>query len=105
LNADHVEPRVVTAGDPDVVEVIESKAKLGLDQWVPGRLALPRDAEGLEAVDARRDKVDIGAPARNDRITRDDVMPDTAGREGLDKVFPGLMVSQASRRWRVWMKE
>lgn len=61
----------MSAGEPDVVQVVEADAELGTDERVGRGLELARDAVGLEAEDARGDIVHVVAPAGNHRVPAD----------------------------------
>jgi hypothetical protein len=70
LDSEHNEAAVVSAGEADVVQIVETDAELGADEGVGGRFQFPGHAVGLETVDAGRHVVHVVAPARHDRVTR-----------------------------------
>ena len=71
LDAKHDEPRVVTASQTNVVEVVEADTELGADQRVGGRVKLAGDAVGLEAIDTGSDIVDVISPSSHYRVSLD----------------------------------
>ena len=81
LDAEHVEAGVVAAGDANVVEIIEAKTELALDKRVTGRIGLAGDAEGLVAVDAGCNKVDIATPSGYNGIAWNNGVRNTCGGE------------------------
>lgn len=63
LNAQHDKAGVVSASDANVVEIVESSAKLGANERVCWRVQLTRHTVRLEAEDASSDIIDVVAPS------------------------------------------
>ena len=61
----------MTAGQTNVVQIVEAGAELRADQRVCGRVQLTSYAVRLEAEDASGDIVDIVSPAGNNRVALD----------------------------------
>lgn len=71
LNAEHHEPRVVSAGEADVVEVVESHAELWADQGVGWGVQLARYAVWLEAENTGCHVINVVSPAGDHWIPLD----------------------------------
>jgi hypothetical protein len=92
LNADHDETGVVSSSESDVVEIVESEAKLRADEGVGGWIHLSSDAVGLEAEDTCRHVINIVAPTGNNGVAVDFLAGDASGGEGALEGVPGLTV-------------
>ena len=69
LLSQHDEPRVVSTREANIVQVVETGTKLGTDQRVGWWIKLSRHTVGLEAKDARCNKVNVIAPSSDDGIS------------------------------------
>jgi hypothetical protein len=69
LDAKHNEPRVMTASQTNVIEVIKADTELGADERVGGRVELTSDAVGLEAIDTSSDIVNVVSPSRDNWVS------------------------------------
>ena len=90
LDPHHDEPRVMAAGDADVIQVVESRAELRADQGVGWGVELASDAVGLEAEDASSHEVNVISPAGYNGVAIDCGAGDTCGSQTLLKSFPGF---------------
>ena len=68
LDAEHDEARIVTAGQANVIQVIEAGAELRANEWICRRVQLTGHTVWLEAEDSCSYVVNIISPASNNRI-------------------------------------
>ena len=80
------------ASEPDVVEVVESHAKLRADEGVRWRVQLARHAVRLEAEDSSCHVLHVVSPTRHDWVAFDGSAGDSRRGQGLLEAFPGLRV-------------
>lgn len=93
LLTQHDKAGVMSSGQTNIVEIVETSAKLGADQGVRWWFKLTSDTVGLEAEDTCGDKVDIITPSCNDGISFDGSAGNTCSCETLFVPFPGLSES------------
>jgi hypothetical protein len=84
----------VTAGDTDVVQIVETNAELRANKGVSRGLKLTSDAVRLEAVDTGLDIVNIVSPTSNDGVTLDSGGRDTSRGKGTLESLPRLSIGK-----------
>ena len=90
LNAQHHESAVVSACEPNIIEVLKSDAELRAYQRVGWGLHLTRDAVRLKAVDARCYIINVVAPSDNSGVGLDRVARHSRFGERFFKRLPSL---------------
>jgi hypothetical protein len=93
LLSQHDEARVVSTCQANIVQVIETGTKLGTDQGVSWWVKLSSHTVGLEAKDARCNKVDVITPSCDDGISFNRGAWYTCGRKTFFVTLPGLSKS------------
>lgn len=93
LDAKHNEPRVMTASQTNVIEVIEADTELGADQRVGGRVKLASDAVRLEAINTGSDKVNIVSPSSDNWVSLDGLAWYSSRGHGAFKTYRNVRIS------------
>lgn len=68
----------MSAGQANVVKIIESNAELGADEGIGGRVKLSSHAVGLEAIDTSGHIVHVVSPSGDDGVALDGLAWDTS---------------------------
>jgi hypothetical protein len=71
LDTHHNESGVMSAGQTNIVKIIESNAELGADEGIGGRVKLSSHAVGLEAIDTSGHIVHVVSPSGDDGVALD----------------------------------
>ena len=94
LNTKHDETGVVTTGDTDVIEIVETDAELRANERVSRGVELTSHAVRLEAVNTGLDIIDIISPTSDDGVTLDSSAGNTSRGKRTLESLPGISIRE-----------
>jgi len=92
MNSQHDKAWIMSPGQTDIIQVVESHTENGLDGWIFWRVELSCYTIGLEAVDTCCDVFDIISPSGNDWISCHSLAWNSCGCQGFFKSIPSTFV-------------